>query len=59
MTIIGMRFVEKFYGSRVVLPGVEMKVKAGARIGLVDGNGAGKSTLLRVLAGFEGVHGGR
>ena len=58
MTIIGLRFVEKFYGSRVVLRGVEMKVNAGARIGLVGGNGAGKSTLLRVLAGFEEVHGG-
>ena len=59
MTIIGLRFVETFHGSRVVLRGVEMKVNAGARIGLVGGNGAGKSTLLRVLAGFEGVHGGR
>jgi ATP-binding cassette, subfamily F, member 3 len=58
VTIIGLRFVEKFYGSRVVLRGVEMKVNAGARIGLVGGNGAGKSTLLRVLTGFEEVHGG-
>ncbi len=59
MTIIGLRSVEKFYGGRAVLRDLDMKVNAGARIGLVGGNGAGKSTLLRVLAGSEEVHGGR
>ncbi|MGH3148472.1 MAG: ribosomal protection-like ABC-F family protein [Rubrobacter sp.] len=58
MTLIGLRSVEKFYGGRAVLRGLEMKVNAGARIGLVGGNGAGKSTLLRVLAGSEEVHAG-
>ncbi|HEV8044939.1 MAG TPA: ATP-binding cassette domain-containing protein, partial [Rubrobacter sp.] len=58
MTIIGLRSVEKFYGGRAVLRGLEMKVNPGARIGLVGGNGAGKSTLLRVLAGSEEVHAG-
>ena len=58
MTLIGLRSVEKFYGGRAVLRGLEMKVNAEARIGLVGGNGAGKSTLLRVLAGSEEVHAG-
>ena len=58
MTLIQLRSVEKFYGGRAVLRGVEMKVAPGARIGLVGGNGAGKSTLLRVLAGLEEVDGG-
>ena len=58
MTLIGLRAVEKFYGGRAVLRGLEMSVNAGARIGLVGGNGAGKSTLLRVLEGSEGVHSG-
>jgi ATP-binding cassette subfamily F protein 3 len=58
MTVIGLSSVEKFYGGRAVLRGLEMKVNAGARIGLVGGNGAGKSTLLRVLAGSEEVHAG-
>ena len=58
MTLIQLRSVEKFYGGRAVLRGVEMKVATGARIGLVGGNGAGKSTLLRVLAGLEEVDGG-
>jgi ATPase subunit of ABC transporter with duplicated ATPase domains len=51
--------VEKFYGGRLVLRGLEMKVNAGARIGLVGTNGAGKSTVLRILASTEEVDGGR
>ena len=58
VTLIGLRAVEKFYGGRAVLCGLEMNVNAGARIGLVGGNGAGKSTLLRVLEGSEGVEAG-
>ena len=58
MTLIGLRSVEKFYGGRAVLRGLDMKVNAGARIGLVGTNGAGKSTVLRILAGTEEVDGG-
>src|SRR5918912_4446853 len=58
MTLIGLHAVEKFYGGRAVLRGLEMNVNPGARIGLIGGNGAGKSTLLRILAGSEEVDGG-
>jgi ATP-binding cassette subfamily F protein 3 len=58
MTLIGLSSVEKFYGGRAVLRGLEMRVNAGARIGLVGGNGAGKSTVLRILAGTEEVDAG-
>ena len=58
MTLIGLRKVDKFYGGRAVLRGLEMSVPEGARIGLVGANGAGKSTLLRLLAGLEGADGG-
>ena len=58
MTLIGLRSVEKIYGGRAVLRGLDMKVNAGARIGLVGTNGAGKSTVLRILAGTEEVDGG-
>jgi ATP-binding cassette subfamily F protein 3 len=58
MTLIGLRSVEKFYGGRAVLMGLDLKVNAGARIGLVGTNGAGKSTVLRILAGMEEVDGG-
>src|ERR671917_801507 len=58
MTLIQLRSVDKFYGGRAVLRGLEMKVGPGARLGLVGGNGAGKSTLLEILAGLEEVDGG-
>jgi ATPase subunit of ABC transporter with duplicated ATPase domains len=58
MTLIQLRSVDKFYGGRAVLRGLEMKVNPGARLGLVGGNGAGKSTMLRILAGLEEVDGG-
>ncbi|HJQ29374.1 MAG TPA: ABC-F family ATP-binding cassette domain-containing protein [Rubrobacter sp.] len=58
MTLIGLRSIEKYYGGRAVLRGLEIDVSAGVRIGLVGGNGAGKSTVLRILAGTEGVDGG-
>ena len=58
MTLIGLRSVEKIYGGRTILRGLDMKVNAGARIGLVGTNGAGKSTVLRILAGMEEVDGG-
>jgi ATP-binding cassette subfamily F protein 3 len=41
-----------------VLQHLEMKMKAGARLGLVGGNGAEESTLLRILGSFEEVDGG-
>src|ERR687898_39581 len=58
MTLIGLRSVEKFYGGRAVLRGLDLRVNAGARIGMVGTNGAGKSTVLRILAGTEEVDGG-
>ena len=58
MTLIGLRSIEKYYGGRAVLRGLEMNVNAGVRIGLVGANGTGKSTLLRLLAGTEEVDGG-
>jgi ATP-binding cassette, subfamily F, member 3 len=58
MTLIQLRSVARFYGGRAVLRDLEMKVNAGARLGLIGGNGAGKSTLLRILADLEEVDGG-
>src|ERR671910_1227288 len=58
MTLIQLRSVARFYGGRTVLRDLEIRVNAGARLGLVGGNGAGKSTLLRILAGVEEVDGG-
>ncbi|MDQ7990009.1 MAG: ATP-binding cassette domain-containing protein [Candidatus Dactylopiibacterium sp.] len=39
------------YGTRVILDGVKLELRPGARLGLLGPNGAGKSTLIRLLAG--------
>jgi ATP-binding cassette subfamily F protein 3 len=44
----------KAFGALDVFTGVDMRIEAGDRIGLVGANGAGKTTLLRILAGVEG-----
>jgi ATP-binding cassette subfamily F protein uup len=41
----------KRFGDRTVLAGVDFKLKAGERVGLVGPNGVGKTTFLRVLLG--------
>lgn len=53
LRIAGLR---KRYGTREVLAGVELEVRAGAAFGLVGVNGAGKTTLLKCvldLASFD------
>ena len=40
------------HAPRVVLDGVELMVRGGARIGVLGVNGAGKSTLIKTLAGL-------
>ena len=39
------------YGERVVLGGVDLTLRPGARLGLLGPNGAGKSTLIKLLTG--------
>jgi ABC-2 type transport system ATP-binding protein len=43
--------VEKSYGAKRVLRGVDLAAMPGEVIGLFGSNGSGKSTLLRILAG--------
>jgi ATP-binding cassette subfamily F protein 3 len=43
--------VDTGYAGLPVLRGVDLTLRAGARVGLLGANGAGKSTLVRTLAG--------
>jgi ATPase subunit of ABC transporter with duplicated ATPase domains len=45
--------ISRLHGARTVLQGVDLRVDASSRIGLIGPNGSGKSTLLRILAGVE------
>ena len=51
--------LEKSYGERRVLAGVNLKVQRGERIGIIGVNGAGKTTLLRMMAGEIEISGGK
>ena len=57
-TLLDARRISRRYGDRTVLDGVDLRVDAGSRIGLVGPNGSGKSTLLRIMAGCEPADGG-
>ncbi len=43
--------ISKTYGDRTIVRDFSMKIRRGARIGLVGPNGAGKTTLLNMLTG--------
>ncbi|MGZ3457255.1 MAG: ABC-F family ATP-binding cassette domain-containing protein [Archangium sp.] len=50
-TVIEAEGVNKSFGERNVLKGVDLLLQRGERVGLVGPNGVGKTTFLRVLLG--------
>lgn len=55
---IAVAGLQKAFGARTVLRGVDWTVARGELLGLVGPNGAGKSTLLRTLVGLVARDGG-
>jgi ABC-type multidrug transport system ATPase subunit len=54
---IRARGLERSYGHRVALAGIDLEVRRGEFFGLIGPDGAGKSTLLKALAGVLEVDG--
>src|SRR3954454_12431760 len=50
--VIVTRNLTKFYGSRPVVRGLDLRVPAGCVYGFLGRNGAGKSTTLKMLLGL-------
>ena len=53
MSLLVATGLSKAFGALDVFQGVDLRIEAGDRIGMVGPNGAGKTTLLRILAGAE------
>jgi ATP-binding cassette subfamily F protein uup len=49
--VVQLRGVTKRFGSRTVVPKLELELQPGQRLGIVGPNGAGKTTLLRLILG--------
>jgi ATP-binding cassette subfamily F protein uup len=47
--VIRMFGVTKSFGDRVIIPGVDLEIERGERVGIVGPNGAGKTTMLRMM----------
>jgi lipopolysaccharide export system ATP-binding protein len=59
MPILEVRGLEKYYGRRKVVDGVNFEVDAGEVVGLLGPNGAGKTTSFRMTTGQITPQGGQ
>jgi ABC-2 type transport system ATP-binding protein len=57
--VIAVRGLQKSYGRRRVLSGLDLTVERGAAIGLLGANGAGKTTLIKAILGLVPMDSGR
>ncbi len=55
---VEIRNIQKRYGRKRVLDGVDLQITDGRCIGILGGNGSGKSTLLSILAGIQAPNAG-
>jgi ATP-binding cassette subfamily F protein 3 len=51
--VLEVHDLAKSYGSKRLFRGINFKIKAGEKIGLIGPNGIGKTTLLKVIMGLE------
>jgi len=59
MPLLQVRGLEKWYGSRKVVNGVDYEVDRGEVVGLLGPNGAGKTTSFRMTIGLIDADGGK
>jgi multiple sugar transport system ATP-binding protein len=59
MASVAIEAVRKAYGSLEVIHGASIDINEGEFVVLVGPSGCGKSTLLRMVAGLEGITGGK
>ncbi|MEO1286302.1 MAG: ABC-F family ATP-binding cassette domain-containing protein [Chloroflexota bacterium] len=53
LEILQLSDIRKYYGTKLVLDGIDLSLNRGERIALVGENGVGKTTLSRIITGEE------
>ncbi len=56
--LLRVRGMNRRFGDRTILDGLDLDVRAGEAVGVVGPNGSGKSTLLRCIVGADESDGG-
>src|SRR3954471_24530794 len=59
MPLLDVRGLQKWYGRRQVVSGVDFDVERGEVVGLLGPNGAGKTTSFRMTIGLIDADGGQ
>ena len=59
MSLVVLDDVTLFFGDRVILDQISMRLGHGDRVGLIGPNGSGKTTLLKVIAGEQEIDDGK
>src|SRR3954453_10376029 len=59
MALLDVRGLQKWYGRRQVVKGVDFEVNPGEIVGLLGPNGAGKTTSFRMTIGLINADGGK
>src|SRR5467141_2665292 len=57
--VVTVRGLRKTYGTRAVVDGLDLDVRAGEIVGLVGANGAGKTTTVECIQGLRKPDGGQ
>ena len=53
MIEISLNKIEKSYGFKNILNGLDLEIKTGDKISLIGDNGCGKTTILNIICGIE------
>jgi sulfonate transport system ATP-binding protein len=56
---INIRWLQKSFGAKAILRGIDLHVRSGQFVAIVGRSGCGKSTLLRLLLGLDQPTGGQ
>jgi multiple sugar transport system ATP-binding protein len=59
MAFLELQGVEKYFGEHRAIKGIDLSIEKGQFVVFVGPSGCGKSTLLRLIAGLEGIDGGK